>query len=50
MEFLFIKLRDMASLVTFMQNQEDIVSLSTKMCENLDFFCFFFAKIWAQIN
>ncbi len=42
--FLFFKLRDMVSLVTFMQNQEDIVSLSTKMREDLDLFRLLFCK------
>jgi len=34
----------MASLMTFMQDQENVVSLSAKMRENLDLFCLLFCR------
>jgi hypothetical protein len=34
----------MASFMTLMQNQEDIVSLSAKMCEDLDLFRLLFCR------
>nr|QWW93244.1 Ycf1 [Lunularia cruciata] len=40
----FKKLGNMASLMTFMQNQENIVSLSTKMREDLELFHLFFRR------
>jgi hypothetical protein len=46
----FKQLGDMAFLMTLMQSQEDIVSLSAKMPEDLDLFCLLFAEIRAQIN
>jgi len=44
------QLGDIAFLMTLMQSQEDIVSLSAKMPEDLDLFCLLFAEIRAQIN
>nr|YP_009912501.1 hypothetical protein [Bartramia pomiformis]QLJ53783.1 hypothetical protein [Bartramia pomiformis] len=40
----FKELGDMASLMTFMQNQENIISLSAKMRENLDLFRLLFCR------
>ena len=40
----FKKLGDMASLMTFMQNQENVISLSAKMRENLDLFRLLFCR------
>nr|AND47535.1 hypothetical protein RF1 [Sphagnum lenense] len=40
----FKELGDMASLMTLMQNQEDIVSLSAKMREDLDLFRLLFCR------
>ncbi len=40
----FKELGDMASLMTLMQNQEDIVSLSAKMREDLDLFRLFLQR------
>jgi hypothetical protein len=43
-KFFLKKLGDMASLTTLMQNQEDIVSLSAKMREDLDLFRLLFCR------
>lgn len=40
----------MASLMTFMQNQETIISLSGKMSEDLDLFRLFFVEIIISID
>ena len=40
----FKELGDMASLMTFMQDQENIISLSVKMRENLDLFRLLFCR------
>ena len=40
----FKELGDMASLMTFMQDQENIISLSAKMRENLDLFRLLFCR------
>nr|QWW93160.1 Ycf1 [Fossombronia mylioides] len=40
----FKKLGNMASLMTFMQNQENIISLSSKMREDLELFHLFFRR------
>nr|YP_009922720.1 hypothetical protein [Wiesnerella denudata]QNA49823.1 hypothetical protein [Wiesnerella denudata] len=40
----FKKLGNMASLMTFMQNQENIISLSNKMREDLELFHLFFRR------
>jgi hypothetical protein len=43
-EIFFKELGDMASLMTLMQNQENIVSLSAKMREDLDLFHLLFCR------
>lgn len=46
----FKKLGNMASLMTFMQNKENIISLSSKMQEDLELFHLFFRRNNNNIN